>query len=614
MSHCYCATCGHKNPEDVAKCTTCGCEISSVRNNPINADAFRAKPLAIFDIDMTILDSTQRFRDARRAGIVDKDGKAQRKSKLETPGKAYRRRNEFLYSSENLMKDRVIPGALALVENLVARGYTIAYVTARPAQYRDNTLKQLENKGFPVFENMDPSATAERHLLFLKEGSSTAADFKFQKYTKLGATYDLRMVFDDDKDNLMMAHKADVPGIYSSVSEYTKFQSRSNPSYTSYSVEDSPVEPVVSLPNPPLKPRRKKLSNGKYRKEPAKSYVKRFMADRKMNNEFPESGQRYAVALSYVDKFYGKSGLKSIGARQNPGKSTEVKLVPIHSSNITGTKKGSVFSTVQIGRNIFKDIGEGIQDIYRGIVGGRQSLTEKRMAMAIAAMEADLSAQARKLGANAVSNLQIDYEFPSYQGGSSEITVIAHGEAVKTARKNPERYPENYMVAPDIHKLHMAGARLDDQYDEGDEAPEWWKSKLSVTADSADNLADSFEALKDGKIRTNPANPSKIKKAEKLYKHMNGADPEKIEKKKIDIGDVWYQVGEGGCWQIGYMSGKETGSSAQKYTHTFNEETQDGNFPKLYATMPENGKPMLIIMGGTWKIKTDDQGVAWIYD
>ena len=95
---------------------------------------------------------------------------------------------------------------------------------------------------------------------------------------------------------------------------------------------------------------------------------------------------------------------------------------------------------------------------------------------------------------------------------------------------------------------------------------------------------------------------------------MNGQEPEKIETKKIDIGDVWYQVGEGGCWQIGYMSGKETGQSEQKYTHTFNEETKDGNFPKLYATMPENGKPMLIITGGTWKIRTDDKGVAWIYD
>ena len=95
---------------------------------------------------------------------------------------------------------------------------------------------------------------------------------------------------------------------------------------------------------------------------------------------------------------------------------------------------------------------------------------------------------------------------------------------------------------------------------------------------------------------------------------MNQTDPDRVEKKMVDIGDVWYQVGEGGCWQIGYMSGKETKSSEQKYTHNFNEETKDGNFPKLYASIPDNGKPMLIITGGTWKIKTDKNGVAWIYD
>ena len=95
---------------------------------------------------------------------------------------------------------------------------------------------------------------------------------------------------------------------------------------------------------------------------------------------------------------------------------------------------------------------------------------------------------------------------------------------------------------------------------------------------------------------------------------MNGQEPEKVKVEKVDIGDVWYKVGEGGCWQIGYMSGKETGKEDQKYIHTFNEETQDGNFPELYATMPEKGKPMLIIKGGTWKIRTDDKGVAWIYD
>ena len=59
------------------------------------------------------------------------------------------------------------------------------------------------------------------------------------------------------------------------------------------------------------------MKNGKYRKEPAKKYVDRFMGDSKMNKEFPDRGQRYAVCLRYVEKFYGKSGLKSVGARPN---------------------------------------------------------------------------------------------------------------------------------------------------------------------------------------------------------------------------------------------------------------------------------------------------------
>ena len=66
------------------------------------------------------------------------------------------------------------------------------------------------------------------------------------------------------------------------------------------------------------------------------------------------------------------------------------------------------------------------------------------------------------------------------------------------------------------------------------------------------------------KARKNPGHSKKVEKGKKLYKHMNGKEPEKIEKKKIDMGDVWYQVGEGGCWQIGYMSGKETGNANQK--------------------------------------------------
>ena len=136
------------------------------------------------------------------------------------------------------------------------------------------------------------------------------------------------------------------------------------------------------------------------------------------------------------------------------------------------------------------------------------------------------------------------------------------------------------------------------------------KQRFAVTM----TLVTKFYGKSKATPKSNPAHPSKVEKAKKLYKHMNGKEPAKIEKKKLDLGDVWYQVGEGGCWQIGYISGKDNGRDDQKYTHVFNEETKDGNFPKLYATMPENGKPMLIITGGTWKIKTDATGTAWIYD
>jgi len=134
--------------------------------------------------------------------------------------------------------------------------------------------------------------------------------------------------------------------------------------------------------------------------------------------------------------------------------------------------------------------------------------------------------------------------------------------------------------------------------------------KKYYNAETANKIAPPANS----KIKTNPAAPKKVEKGKKFYKHMNGQEPEKINVENIDIGDVWYKVGEGGCWQIGYISGKDNGRDDQKYTHVFNEETKDGNFPELYATMPEKGKPLLIIKGGTWKIKTDDHGVAWIYD
>ena len=1098
--------------------------------------------MAVFDIDMTLLNNQQRYTDAKRAGVVDKDGKAKRKTRFETPGKAFKRAQDFLFDASRLEKDRLIAGAADFVNQLVEDGYIVAYCTGRRLTYYEVTRAQLERKGFPIMKD-----DQDRELLFMRAGGSkTTPEYKKDVLSALNAAYDVRFFFDDLPENLAAAAQVGIPGLYLSISDYSKMLTKSNPSASEFFPGDTTVAPhymtaqtipITSLQNPqtfqpdleemeqgvsdfkkmdvewwgedpeemeeeyqaayaalqemreddaalhkldargnpPVKPRRKKMKNGKYRKEPAKKYNDRFMGNSKMNKEFPDRGQRYAVSLRYVEKFYGKRGLDSVGARRNPeeysedymvprdihrlgkaadrledtyedgqevpewwkskmsvtardadtlsdaldyvaqnpsdcppatqslelntknrnnaiqsdyirygplnlndlryyddaaahwktdvatakkskcsncvafdtsprmldcmpgpvsqpiedeegylgycwmhhfkchsartcytwaagGPITENKvsmewqdrafskanppnILPIYAGEPTSkfTNKGMVSAEVQIGRNLFKDIGEAVQSVYRGLIGGRTTMAEKRMAMAMASMQKELSERATAKGANAVANLKVDYEMVDQ---SVTITLIATADAIKMTRppkSNPGHSRDSLpfrptsdcfltykgkLVAKDMgHYIAFPGGGVDPgespkaaakrevmeevgavlkgdlklmgdiswvwnqewadspkrkkRYQQfqgeqvyfftgevekfvkptSDEGDAWSGKKLmkfsdaiaylqaekanlkypnqakyidyqiaclsqiqkakakmtgaqyragvkkmlearanplplmglSVQVSGYRNAAGAFVMkgkkflilerstketsmhglweLPGGKVeegetprqtavievkeeagldiklksnlgphhddkkkktyhayiatakkgqkvklseehsahkwvtpeevmamskkmvshhllyflkkegetirsnpRKNPSDSKKIEKGKKLYEHMNGKAPEKIEKKKVDMGDVWYQVGEGGCWQIGYMSGKETGNSNQKYTHTFNEETQDGNFPKLYATMPENGKPLLIIQGGTWKIRTDDKGVAWIYD
>ena len=931
--------------------------------------------MVIFDIDQTILDASQRYKDARRAGYIDKDGNAKRKRTLETPNKARKRANEFLFSPENLRKDKVIPGALALANHLAAQGHIIAYVTARHSDYRDVTRNQLEDKGFPLFKD-----DTDMELLFLKANRGEATPkYKGDAYAQLNSRYDVRMVFDDMKENLQAAVSQGITGVYASVSDYTRYQVKSNPWYhgsdgAAYFVPDyddmkyggtggmdpdaDPYDSAAShadesgmgrvpLTNPPVKPRRKKMKNGKYRKEPAKKYVDRFMGDSKMNKEFPDRGQRYAVCLRYVEKFYGKSGLKSVGARPNPAeeysedymvprdihrlgkaadslestydeqdvpewwksklsvaakdadtladaldyvaenpghslnedfermkqmaydvrtremagepingrewwnqqsswiegrygtepldvswampletdgfdpydKSKEFdqdgKVLPLHFLNqlkrIPMIKEPTPERIMQIALNIGQGQASGsvetdftLDDFiirqnpmplmglsvqvsgYRNAAGafvmkGKKFLilqrskketskhglwelpggkvekgeTPREAAVIETKEEAGLDIKLKvnlgphhddkkkktyhayvgvpkkgqkvklseehsahkwvtaeevlampkkmvshhllyflkkdgdsvKDNPNPLSWIRGVFAGPKtwvYEDDLGTMVTVVKGEGtningtpkdsntqadtkgkkpfhityhgvnlptkatitmpdghieehtglIKEARIEPKTGYTYVRQADaiDRHSYLNSKALLTDSIEERDQI----YADMNAIADARlDDLVDSTPEVDDIALdelnemyakygiapsKENPSKPrsnppkKKIEKGKKLYKHMNGKEPENIQTKKIDIGDVWYQVGEGGCWQIGYMSGKETGQSEQKYTHTFNEETKDGNFPKLYATMPENGKPMLIITGGTWKIRTDDKGVAWIYD
>ena len=585
VSAVYCPDCGVRSNPQRVKCDSCGATLpSQVKKNPLYAKVTENRPkAAVFDLDGTIFDNFQRFKDARRAGIVNDRGLPVQKGR-ESMGSAWKKRNKFLYTKKNLAKDTLIPGAKETIDSLTNDGYIIVYLTARPREYYTEILGQLESNGLPLFRD-----STDRVMLITKPpGSPKAAQYKGNEVRKLRGEFDVRMVFDDDLDALAEISKYDVPGLYSSVSDYVKVNPRVRRNGNHFGVAhehrgetyvtgtDNVDTAYKAMPDPDDPDGRtvgQTLGEGGYAPpvedleedgrvitaDSIQASLEDFVKDNPVKRGKDSKGGYYKWGKG--KKYHYKTGSERSrntarkkayeqakaayagGYRKNP---TKKKKFKIHTGDISGTKKGSVYATVQVGRNVVMDVGEGIQDVYRGLVGGRQSMTEKRLAMGVAEMEKDLMDQAKKLGANAVSNLQIDYE-PQHRG---EVTILATGEAVKTRAS----------------------------------------------------------------VKKNPANPKKVEKGKKLYKHMNGQDPEKINVEKIDIGDVWYKVGEGGCWQIGYMSGKETGQESQKYIHTFNEETKDGNFPELYATMPEKGKPMLIIKGGTWKIRTDDTGVAWIYD
>jgi len=86
---------------------------------------------------------------------------------------------------------------------------------------------------------------------------------------------------------------------------------------------------------------------------------------------------------------------------------------------------GLVVGEVIIGANIFKDLFAGIRDI----VGGRAGAYESAMRDARAEAIADLEEEARRLGADAVIGVDLDYEVVGQNG--SMLMVSVSGTAVR---------------------------------------------------------------------------------------------------------------------------------------------------------------------------------------
>jgi len=85
---------------------------------------------------------------------------------------------------------------------------------------------------------------------------------------------------------------------------------------------------------------------------------------------------------------------------------------------------GVVTGEAILGANIFKDFFAGIRDI----VGGRSAAYEKELRRAKEIAMEEMQIEARRLGANAIIGVDLDYETV----GESMLMVSASGTAVET--------------------------------------------------------------------------------------------------------------------------------------------------------------------------------------
>lgn len=518
-------------------CKMCNSKLPMpARQNPLYAKLTQDRPKAVvFDLDMTLFDNSQRFTDARRAGLVDKAGKPKVKGMM-SKRQAFNKRNKFLYSNKELAKDVVIPGATQLVSDLKNDGYTIIYLTARPEKYQEQTIQQLESNGFPLFRDTDGNS-----LVFSKPADKTQVPaFKGNKVRELLGNYKIEMVFDDNKSNLEEIAKLGIPGLYASLSDHVKH----NP---------HEMKAVVG---------------------PKGAFVQTEDPD-------PDIEEAY-LALPDPDDPDGRT----VGDNMNP-------MGPKPNPDFSMPRSDDMAGFISLGPMRYDAHPDGLMSAIFSLEDSEKYGSMVPIPLAEIKM--------------------------AYEEGSNENTDYINKKDRPSLKSTIDNFLPNPLPKPKKKKLSNGKYRKEPKKTYVNRMMETKKMKedfpdrkqrFAVTM----TLVERFYGKSKATPKSNPAHPSKVEKAKKLYKHMNGKEPAKIEKKKLDLGDVWYQVGEGGCWQIGYISGKDNGRDDQKYTHVFNEETKDGNFPKLYATMPENGKPMLIITGGTWKIKTDATGTAWIYD
>jgi len=636
-----CRSCNAYNPDGMVFCSVCGNDLP--KSNPVAA---MVKPkLAVFHVEETVLDNAAGERIAKRKGLK---------------GKRFERE-----VAANLEKAVSRVGVRDYINKLSRDNFTIAFISSLDPTYQYRLQDRLRQLGYPVMaDNAGPlvmtgssqdniRSLAKRYDITFVFGTSGAGTAKQMNVPGVYATVN---DYIGNTNNPYIAPEAtpapfSLSGLRPEPTPAPYSLTNPNPSGFFFVCrkcgEAPPMEdctpdargvlihmedggelravnegmaqkmqqglPQGPMRNPVPKPRRKtNKKTGKKRREPAKIYFERLMANKGMNKDFPDRSQRSAVALSYVEKEYGQRGVDSVTKTWSPMKNAPYDISD--ESSMTDEERMEALGRYQEQKMAEATAAQAQQDYEAWQEAARKAQLAANIPTLKARIDrwaqANIDPQMPQIIAKmkqppnfwAVAPIGAD----SFTGTAKEELKKLHWDSRDAGFDMYAYLSSLYGVKVGLHHVGKWGA---DRWGiTFDNAPEGHEKVVPWEVPTLESIRSSGEP----NLFRNPAKPAKVKKAKDAYKKFHGGKtPDEITTAQVDVGDVWYSLGE--CWTIGYMSPKENGNEHQKFIHEMNEESKDGNYPILYATMPENGEPMLIIKGGSMKIGMRD-GKAWLID
>jgi len=523
--------------------------------------------LAVFDIDDTILDTSQRMRSARRMGLFDptKPGK-------KSHPKGQKAFDDFYYSPDRFSLDTVIKGSLDLISDLMAQGYAIAYCTGRPRHIYEATKNQLRMNGFPIMRDKNGA-----EMLFLKPTKEMNTQiYKHGILRDLQHRYDVRLFFDNHPGNLLEGQKLGIPGLYISVDSYTGIKK---------------LAERFRTPTSKSSPRRNPTET--FEKSEVSSSIKGTKIVKKPDEETGNNCHNcaYFKVLGTTDDATREVGLCSLWSEK-------------------------------MGREVL------VGDTFYCQGWKPETLDNPRYDLPAKTYEATRLqgplpfGPARRGGVGLVED-RIEHEAatnnplpkPPKKLKNKPEKYIDYLMGHPKMRSEFVDRRQRYAVALKLAEMHIEPRLFRDTGLKS----QMIDRTLKGTANKK-QLKRAGGKTQSGRknILNNPGGDPIA-----LYESFNGQPPDKVIKTAIEIPSTLVRIGEGGCWSVGYRSNKEGHGDDQKYVHNFGDfgrfpkkkpKKGDRKEPDLYAALDEDGNvSYLVIMGGTFSLETDpDSGVNWL--